>query len=82
MVKPKKVRSRIGRPPVAAADRRETPVHVLVTEAEHAEIKRAAASEGANVSSWVRALILRRARQIAKKLRQESKQEKHGGNSD
>lgn len=90
MVKPKKARSRIGRPPVAATDRRGTPLHVLTTKSERAELKLAATSEGTTVSAWVRAVILKRARQIATRLRQEERarqeertgQEEHGSDSD
>ena len=81
MVKPKKARPRIGRPPVAAADRRGTPLHVLTTKSERAELKLAAASEGTTVSAWVRAVILKRARQIAKKLRQEERARQEEGAS-
>jgi len=43
MVKVKKARPpRIGRPPVADADRRETLVRVLTTEAEHGELQQRA----------------------------------------
>lgn len=79
MVKPKKAQPRIGRPPVAAADRRETPLHVLTTKDERAELRRAAASEGMSISSWVRTVALKRARQLAKRARQEEKE--HGVDS-
>lgn len=66
MVKAKKARPpRIGRPPVADADRRETLVRVLTTEAEHGELQRAAADASMSVSTWVRAVSLERARALA-----------------
>jgi hypothetical protein len=40
-------------------------VRVLTTEAEHAELKRAAVSASMSVSTWVRAVSLERARQLA-----------------
>jgi len=62
----------VGRPSVAAADRRETIVRVLVTEAEHVELQQAAASVAMSVSTWIRTLALEGARQIAaKKAKQE-----------
>lgn len=66
MVKATKARPpRIGRPPVADADRRETLVRVLTTEAEHGELQRAAALASMSVSTWVRAVSLERARAFA-----------------
>ena len=53
---------RIGRPPVAAEDRRATLVRVLTTEAEHAELRRAAEAASMSVSTWVRAAALEKAR--------------------
>ncbi len=44
MVKAKKARPRIGRPPVADAERRGQHVRALTTEAEHAEPPPAAAA--------------------------------------
>jgi hypothetical protein len=61
MAKAKK-KARIGRPPVAAEDRRETLVRVLTTEAEHGELQRAAESASMSVSTWVRAVALEKAR--------------------
>ena len=60
--KAKKGRARIGRPPVADADRRATLVRVLTTEAEHGELKRAAEGASMSVSTWVRAAALEKAR--------------------
>ena len=58
--KPKK--PRMGRPPIADADRRETIVRVLTTESEHAELQRAADAASMSVSTWVRSVALERAR--------------------
>lgn len=52
----------MGRPPVAAADRRATLVRVLTTEAEHGELQRAAEEASMSVSTWVRAAALEKAR--------------------
>jgi hypothetical protein len=71
MVKPRK---RAGRPSVAAADRRETIVRVLTTEAEHVELQQAAATLGMSVSTWMRAVALDRARKIAA---EKAKREQH-----
>lgn len=57
-----KEKARIGRPPVAAEDRRTTLVRVLTTEAEHAELQRAAEGASMSVSTWVRAAALEKAR--------------------
>ena len=75
-------RPRIGRPPVAAADRHGKDVRVLTTDAEYEELKRAAASVSMSVSTWMRSVALERARQMAKKARQEERQEGHGVDSD
>jgi hypothetical protein len=75
-------RPRIGRPPVAAADRHGKDVRVLTTYAEYEELKRAAASVSMSVSTWMRSVALERARQMAKKARQEERQEEHGVDSD
>jgi hypothetical protein len=64
MVKPKKAPPRIGRPPVADADRRDTSMHVLMTEAEQKELQRAAADASMSASTWVRVVALERARAI------------------
>ena len=79
LVQPKKR----GRPRVAKAKRRGKHVRVLTTETEHGELKRAAATASMSVSTWVRAVALERARELAKKAKQEEgKQEEHGGDSD
>ena len=54
--------ARIGRPPVAAEDRRATMVRVLVTEGEQAELQRAAEGAAMSVSTWVRSAALEKAR--------------------
>lgn len=66
-------RPRIGRPPVAAEDRHGKDVRVLTTYAEYEELKRAAASVSMSVSTWMRSVALERARQMAKKARQEER---------
>lgn len=58
--RPKK--PRMGRPPVADADRRATLVRVLTTQSEHAELQRAADAAAMSVSTWVRSVALERAR--------------------
>lgn len=70
--KPKKGRTtdtgkknRGGRPPVADADRRDTRVPVLTTEAEYEELQHAAASVSMSVSTWIRSVALERARALA-----------------
>ena len=71
MVKPRELRKR-GRPPLADADRRETLVRVLTTASEYDELRRAAADVSLTVSTWMRAVSLERARQIAaEKIRRE-----------
>jgi hypothetical protein len=47
---------------MADADKRATLVRVLTTEAEHAELQRAAGAASMSVSTWVRAAALERAR--------------------
>ena len=84
--RPAPVRPRIGRPTVQ--DKRKKAIRVLTTEDEHAELTRAAADASMSVSTWMRALALERARQMAKKARQEERarqddeQETHGTDSD
>ena len=75
MVKAKKARPRIGRPPVADADRRDTLVRVLTTADEHEELQQAASGASMSVSTWVRSVALERARAIAL---EKAKQERHG----
>jgi hypothetical protein len=60
--KVKKSKPRLGRPPVADADRRETLLRVLTTKGEHEELQRAAEAAGLSVSTWVRSVALERAR--------------------
>lgn len=64
--KAKKGKPRMGRPPVADADRRETLVRVLTTEGEHEELQRAADAAGLSVSSWMRSVALEKARSGAR----------------
>lgn len=52
----------IGRPPVAAADRRSQGVKVLMTKAEQEELERAAEAASMSVSTWMRAAALEKAR--------------------
>lgn len=54
-----------GRPPIAAEDRRETLVKVLVTESENEELRQAAGEAGLTVSTWVRLAALEKARRAA-----------------
>lgn len=63
--KAKKGRTGKGRPKLADADRRDTVVRVLVNEAEHAELQRAAESASMSVSTWVRVTALEKARRGA-----------------
>jgi hypothetical protein len=65
MVKTRKARPRVGRPPVADEQRRGKHVRVLTTEAEHAELQRAAADASMSVSTWIRSVALERARALA-----------------
>lgn len=60
---PKKTAPPRGRPPIAAEDRRQTLVKVLVTESEDQELRQAAGDAGLTVSTWVRLAALERARQ-------------------
>ena len=62
--KPKKGK-RIGRPPVADADKRATIVRVLTTKAEHGELQQAADDAAMSVSTWLRSVALERARTLA-----------------
>lgn len=56
----------VGRPRyLKAADKRETIVRVLTTEAEHKELKEAAAAALTSVSNWLRSVGLERARALA-----------------
>lgn len=69
------VRARIGRPTIASDDKRKKAIRVLTTVDEHEELKRAAADASMSISTWMRALALERARQLAAK---KAKQESHG----
>lgn len=60
--KGKRAKPLVGRPPLAAADRRDTLVRVLTTKSEHAELQKAANRAGLSVSSWVRVAVLEAAR--------------------
>lgn len=62
--KPKKGK-RMGRPPVAAADKRATIVRVLTTKTEHEELQQAADDAAMSVSTWLRSVALERARALA-----------------
>jgi hypothetical protein len=57
-----KPKARMGRPPVADADRRDTLIRVLVTESEHEELQTVANAAGLGVSTWLRSVALERAR--------------------
>jgi|SRR5215510_1702476 len=74
--RPAPVRPRIGRPTVD--DKRKKAIRVLTTEDEHAELKHAAASVSMSVSTWMRSVALERARQMAKKARQEERSRQDG----
>ena len=56
----------MGRPPMAAEDRRTIPLKVLTTQAEREELQEAAQAASLDVSTWVRAVALERARKGAK----------------
>lgn len=64
--KAKATKPKIGRPPVAAEDRRDSLVRVLVTQGEAAELQAAAEAVGASLSTWVRMAALEKARQARK----------------
>lgn len=71
----------MGRPPLAAADKRDKSLHVLATEAELEELQRAAADASMSASTWVRTVALERARaNAAERARQERRRrrEEHG----
>lgn len=51
-----------GRPPLAAEDRRDVLIRVLVTGSEQQELQRAAGAAAASVSTFVRMAALERAR--------------------
>jgi hypothetical protein len=58
----KRGKKRMGRPPVADADRRDTLVRVLVNEGEHVELQQAAERASMSLSTWLRVIALERAR--------------------
>ena len=71
----------MGRPPLAAADKRDKSLHVLATEAELEELQRAAVDASRSASTWVRTVALERARaNAAERARQERRRrrEEHG----
>ena len=71
----------MGRPPLAAADKRDKSLHVLATEAELEELQRAAADASMSASTWVRTVALELARaNAAERARQERRRrrEEHG----
>ncbi len=68
-------KNRGGRPPVAAEDRRDTLVRVLVTAAELEELKRAAAYASTTMSTWVRGVAIERARVLS--AEKEAAQDRH-----
>lgn len=71
----------MGRPPLAAAEKRDKSMHVLATEAELEELQRAAADASMSASTWVRTVALERARaNDAERARQERRRrrEEHG----
>ena len=76
MTKPRKTGKRMGRPPVAAADKRDKSMHVLATEAELEELQRAAADASMSASTWVRTVALERARAMAEKKARQARQER------
>lgn len=53
---------RMGRPPIAAEDRRTNLTKVLTTDAEQEDLQRAADVAGLPVSTWVRVAALEKAR--------------------
>ena len=62
VAKAKRGKTRMGRPPLPDADRRDTLVRVLTTEREHDELQRAADAASMSVSTWVRVAALEKAR--------------------
>lgn len=55
-----------GRQPIAPEDRRADAVRVLITEAEHEELRRAAKTASMSISAWVRVAALAKARQAGR----------------
>ena len=54
---------RMGRPSVAAKDQRTTPAKALVTKEEYAEMQAAAERATLPLSTWLRLVALRAARE-------------------
>jgi uncharacterized protein (DUF1778 family) len=52
----------MGRPPIAKEKLRSDHIKVLVTDAERAELDKAAEAAGKAVSTWVREVALEKAR--------------------
>jgi uncharacterized protein (DUF1778 family) len=50
---------KLGRPKIAAADRRETIIRLRLTEAEYSRLRSAAKKAGQNVSEYARKLLVR-----------------------
>lgn len=59
-------KARTGRPPIAAEDRRDRLLKVLTTHGEREELDQAAKQAGMDVSTWVRAAALEKARRGSK----------------
>lgn len=57
---------RMGRPPIAEEKRRSDHIKVMITEAEPADLERAAEAAGKGVSTWVRDVALEKARRGGK----------------
>ena len=53
-----------GRPPLAEEDRHAKRVYVLTTATEHEELQEAAAYVGMPMSTWIRGVVLERARAL------------------
>lgn len=51
---------RMGRPPLAAKDRRDAAVRVMLTKSERKEVLAAAGADG--ISEWIRSIIVPAAR--------------------
>lgn len=52
---------RMGRPPIAEEKRRSDHIKVLLSDAERAELERAAATDGKGISTWVRDVAIKEA---------------------
>lgn len=57
-VKSRSTKTRMGRPPIAAEDKRGTLVKVLVTDTEKERMEALAQRRGLTVSTWLRSLGL------------------------